>query len=106
MGGALLALAVVGIPLGLANLLLKNLLLGIHEVTWYNRVELANTALLVAGVAVLFVADVARVEVVFGVTLLAGAVSIALSLARLSSVGGRPLAFDFEEPFGPCSVTA
>lgn len=92
--GTLLALAVLGVPLGLANLLLKNLLLGVNDVPWYNRVELANTILLVAGVAALFAAGAARVELVFGASLAAAAACVALSLLRLASVAGAPPALD------------
>ena len=46
--GWLLVLALAGVPLGLAYLLMQNLLLGIHEVRAYNVVELASKVLVVA----------------------------------------------------------
>jgi len=42
VGGLLLALALAGIPIGLASLLLQNLLLGIHSIAWFNALEVLS----------------------------------------------------------------
>ncbi|MDW7709336.1 MAG: flippase [Deferrisomatales bacterium] len=92
--GSLLALCVASIPLGLANLLLKSLLLGVHDVTAYNKVELANTAVVAGAVVILFLVGVARVEAVFAAIPVAAALCTVLSLRRLASAGGGPVAVD------------
>lgn len=64
LDGTLLALALAGIPLGLAYLLLQNLLLGTHRIRAYNKIELISRVVMVAGLFVLLLASRVSVEAV------------------------------------------
>lgn len=81
--GLLLFMALAWIPFGLAYLLLQNLLLGIHEVRAYNKVELINNILAVVLIALLIVSGFVTVETVFLTSLIVLVVSIALILYPL-----------------------
>ena len=69
--GLLLMLSLLWIPFGLAYLLLVNLLLGIHEVRAYNKVELTNQILCVILIGLLMLAGAVSVDTVFSATLIA-----------------------------------
>jgi len=91
--GLLLALSLLWIPFGLAYLLLQNLLLGIHEVRAFNKIELANqiTAVILIGLVIL--GGAVRVETVFG----AGFVGLAAGFS-LALWGLKKHAKDFPLP--------
>jgi len=69
--GLLLFLALMWIPFGLAYMLLQNLLLGIQEIKAYNKIVLISRLLGVGLLGVVIVLKVVRVEIVFGVKLVA-----------------------------------
>lgn len=81
--GLLLFMALAWIPFGLAYLLLQNLLLGVHEVRAYNKVELINNILAVVLIALLIVSGFVTVETVFLTSLIVLVISIALILYPL-----------------------
>lgn len=76
--GLLLALALLWIPLGLAYLLLQNLLMGIQEVRAYNLVELSVRLLMVAGVGLVIWSGVITPEWIFVASLVSVAVGLVL----------------------------
>lgn len=90
--GPLLALALVGIPVGLVVMFLQNLLLGVHEIRTYNAMELVVRLFNLAATGVLLVLGAAT-PVSFAALGVAGNAGIlAWSLRRLTSVaGGGPL---------------
>jgi len=81
--GTLLTLALVGIPVGIALLLLENLLLGIHEVRAYNIIEVGTRVFAVAAIVGLFMADAMTPELIVALTPFAAVLGIALALRRL-----------------------
>lgn len=81
--GPLLTLALLWIPLGLAYLLLQNLLLGIQEVRAYNTTELGTRLLTVGLLALVIWGGAVTPERVFAVSLIAMVVGIALVGWRL-----------------------
>jgi O-antigen/teichoic acid export membrane protein/SAM-dependent methyltransferase len=56
VAGALLLMALLSVPLGLANLLLQNLVLGLQQVRTYNVIEAATRALSIALIVALVLA--------------------------------------------------
>jgi O-antigen/teichoic acid export membrane protein len=81
--GELLVLALLWIPVGLAYLLLQNLLLGVLEVTKYNQIELLTKLLGLVLLGSLIVGRAPRVETVFLTGLVALAVGLVWVLYRL-----------------------
>ena len=81
----LLALALVAIPLGLANLLFQNLLIGLQRIHSYNVIDLTTRVLAVVAVASTAPLGIVSPEVVFGLVLL----SVALGLAGRPPPGAR-----------------
>jgi O-antigen/teichoic acid export membrane protein len=81
--GWLLAIALISIPIGIAFLLLENLLLGLHEVKAFNAAELINRSLPL--VLLLFVITLRPVNVLiaFGTTLIALIAGTVYSYARI-----------------------
>ena len=73
--GPLLALALVAVPLGLSQLLLQNLLLGIQQVRQYNMTDLGSRFLTLVLVVALIVRERVTPDSVFSVNLLLFAVS-------------------------------
>lgn len=73
--GVLLALSLMWIPLGLAYMLMQNLLLGIHEIRAYNKLEIVSSIIPVFLMGVLIISGVVTAETVF----LAGFVGLAVS---------------------------
>jgi antigen flippase len=63
--GPLLVLALIWIPLGLAYMLMQNILLGIQEVRAYNKIELVMQLVSVALIGVVIIAHLVTVEIVF-----------------------------------------
>ena len=81
--GVALLLATVAIPVGLASLLLQNLLLGVQDVAAFNRVEILarGAVLLLSGAAILLGA--VSVEAMLAASLVAVALSAVFALGRL-----------------------
>jgi O-antigen/teichoic acid export membrane protein len=91
--GTLLVLSLVWIPFGLAYMLLQNLLLGIHEVRAYNKIELITKILALALLGLIVFFGAATVELVFSaglIGLIAGALWILLGLKSSLSEAPRP----------------
>jgi O-antigen/teichoic acid export membrane protein len=83
VGGALLLLALAGIPLGLTNLLLQNLLIGTQRIHEYNTVDLATRVLAVALVAATAPLGLVSPELVYALVLLSVGLSAGWCLAKL-----------------------
>ncbi len=81
--GLLLLLTLVGIPLGLAYLLIQDLMLGLHDVRGYNLVEVANKSVPVALMGCIVLAQQVSVASLFATTLVALFVSSVWSVRRL-----------------------
>ncbi len=81
--GVYLWLALAGIPLGLACLLLQNLLLGTHQVRAYNVIELGSRIVLVALLVALVLAGQVSVLGVVAASLGVSAISATWAFARL-----------------------
>jgi O-antigen/teichoic acid export membrane protein len=79
----LLVLALAWIPFGLAYLLLQNLLLGIHEVRAYNKIELINQIVGVILIGLVILAGIVRAEIVFSSGLAALLAGFFLALRAL-----------------------
>ncbi|MDI6842822.1 MAG: flippase [Anaerosomatales bacterium] len=89
----LLALALVGIPVGLTYLLLQNLLLGIGEIRAYNMIELSTRIVMIVVLAMLIVARFVSVENVAIASLAVSGLAGLWALARLLSDASRRLTF-------------
>jgi O-antigen/teichoic acid export membrane protein len=83
VGGILLLLALVGIPLGLANLLLQNLLIGTQRIHAYNMIDLATRVLAVVLVAATAPLGLVSPEMVFGLVLASVVLSAVRCFAKL-----------------------
>lgn len=81
--GVYLWLALAGIPLGLAYLLLQNLLLGTHQVRAYNVIELGSRIALVAVLTVMAVTQTVTVTSVVIASLASSIVAAVWAFARL-----------------------
>ncbi|MFN8006071.1 MAG: flippase [Terriglobia bacterium] len=81
--GTLLGLSLLSVPLGLAYLLLQNLLLGVHEVRRYNQIEVLTKLLCVALMGLVIFFHWVTVETVFTTGLVAVFVSLFWTLATL-----------------------
>lgn len=73
--GLLLLLALIWIPVGLVNLLLQNLQIGVQEIRHYNIIMLSTKILSVALLSALIFFEQVKVESVFAVSVLVGIVS-------------------------------
>jgi O-antigen/teichoic acid export membrane protein len=71
VGGTLLCLALAGIPFGLASLLFQNILLGLHKVRDYNKIELTGRLLAIGLILLLIAVGAVSVEMVFSAGLVA-----------------------------------
>jgi O-antigen/teichoic acid export membrane protein len=85
----LLALALAAIPLGLANLLLQNLLIGTQRIHAYNVIDLTTRVLAVLLVASTAFLGLVRPEVVFGLIQATVVLSLGWSYLRLREQFGR-----------------
>jgi O-antigen/teichoic acid export membrane protein len=81
--GLLLLLALVWIPLGLAYMLLQNLLLGIQEVRTYNKIELISKILGVGLIGAVIILKAVKVETLFFTGLIVLIISLTWALWRL-----------------------
>lgn len=79
----LLALALSWVPVGLAYMLLQNLLLGIHEIRTYNKIEIITKVLTLCLIATLVGLGSSTVEHVFGASIALLVVALALATQRL-----------------------
>ena len=82
--GWLLILSLAWVPFGLAYMLLQNLLLGIHEIRAYNKVEVLNKLVTVVLIVVVLAMRYVTVELVFSAGFLAVIYSFVWVLWRLS----------------------
>lgn len=87
--GLLLILGLAWIPFGLAYLLLQNLLLGIHEVRAYNKIELIMQVFTVSLIGLVIAFRAVRVETVFAAGLITLIVSFAWALWGLQTHNRR-----------------
>jgi O-antigen/teichoic acid export membrane protein len=88
--GGMLALALSWIPVGLAYLLLENLLIGTNDIRAYNTVELGNRILSVALVGLIILLGIVTPENLFLAALTALLLSCVWMLRRLG-IGSRSL---------------
>ncbi len=87
--GRLLTLALIWIPVGLAYLLLQNLLLGVLEITKYNQIELLTKLLGLVLLGALIGARKPGVETTFLTGLVALAAGLVWVLCRLLRLAGQ-----------------
>jgi O-antigen/teichoic acid export membrane protein len=88
--GVLLPLALFAIPVGLAYLLLQNLLLGLRDIGRYNVIEICTRLLGVALLGLVAAFHVVRVTSVFATSVVASAAAAGWSLSRLlKHLGGH-----------------
>jgi len=85
VGGSLLVLSLASIPVGLAYMLLQNLLLGLGQVRAYNLLEIAGRLMGLALVALALGLQATSVEALFATGLLASFGSLCLAFWRLRS---------------------
>ena len=83
VGGVLLVLALAGIPLGLANLLFPNLLIGTQRIHDYNTIDLATRVLAVVLVGATAPLGLVSPEMVLGLVLFSVVLSAGWCLAKL-----------------------
>lgn len=93
VGGVLLLLALAGIPLGLANLLFQNLLIGTQRIHEYNTVDLATRVLAVLLVGATAPLGLVSPELVFALVFVSVALSAAWCLAKLRRNLSGPVAW-------------
>jgi O-antigen/teichoic acid export membrane protein len=67
--GLILVLALMWIPVGLAYMLLQNLLLGIHEIRAYNSIEILSKTIAVLLLVIVIAIKAIKVEIIFGINL-------------------------------------
>jgi O-antigen/teichoic acid export membrane protein len=89
--GTLLLLALASVPIGLAYLLLQNLLLGVDDIRTYNKVEASGKLLALLVMCSLALAGVFSVELFFAVTLSCAFVSFCWVFSRLRTILTDPL---------------
>jgi len=90
--GLLLILSLVWVPFGLGYMLLQNLLLGIQEVRYYNKIELTTKILGVGFIGLVIFIKNLTVEMVFLASLVALVISFIWALRRLLAwTNNRPL---------------
>lgn len=94
--GMLLVLALLSIPVGVAYLLLQNLLLGIQDVRGFNRIDLVTKLLGLALIGLALLARVATPESIFSIGVGSVAVGLAWALAILWRGTGRSLRFSLD----------
>jgi len=83
INGVLLMMALIWIPIGLAYLLMQNLLIGIHEIRTYNFIEVVTKILGVSLIAIVILVDAVSVENIFLMGLVALIISFIWGLAKL-----------------------
>lgn len=88
----LLALALIAIPLGLANLLFQNLLIGLQRIHSYNVIDLTTRVLAVVAVASTAFLGLVRPEVVFGLIQVSVVLSLVWCFLRLRGIFGTLVA--------------
>lgn len=88
--GYLLVFALLWIPIGLADLLLQNLLLGIYEIRIYNIIALLTKILAATLLIGVILINRSSVEIVFITGFIAALVSCVWTLSRLVANGSQP----------------
>ena len=86
VGDTLLVLTLVAVPLGLGNLLLQNLLIGLQRMRTYNIIDLTTRVLAVLLVAVTALLGIVSPEVIFGLTLTTVTLSSIWAFLRLRAL--------------------
>jgi O-antigen/teichoic acid export membrane protein len=83
VNSGLLILALLWIPLGLATLLLEDLIIGIQEVRTYNKIELGAQFFSVTLLGIIIIFRITAVETVFATALTAQLISFIWAFRRL-----------------------
>jgi O-antigen/teichoic acid export membrane protein len=93
LGGPLLALALLAIPVGLANLLLQNLLIGTQQIHTYNVIDLGTRVLAVSLVAATAPLGQVSPQVIFALVLATVVLALAWAFSRLRAMLSSPVAW-------------
>jgi O-antigen/teichoic acid export membrane protein len=80
---ALLALALIGVPIGLGYLLLQNLVLGLQRLRAFNGLEVLTRVLGLALISTAIVASAIRVDVLLAASVTASAIGLLAAIAIL-----------------------
>jgi stage V sporulation protein B len=96
VGGGLLILALVYIPVGIGYLLTQGLLLGVNEVRAYNKIECGCKFLALALIGLFAILHRGTVELYFGITLACLLISFLWSLFPLRKVSIQAPEFSFK----------
>jgi O-antigen/teichoic acid export membrane protein len=91
VSGPLLVLALVGIPLGLVNLLLQNLLIGTQQIHTYNVIDLSTRVAAVLMVGATAPLGIVAPDVVYALVLASVVASIVWCFAKLRASVREPL---------------
>jgi O-antigen/teichoic acid export membrane protein len=83
VGGVLLLLALAGIPLGLANLLFQNLLIGTQRIHDYNKIDLVSRVIAVVLVATTAPLGIVSPQLVYALVLASVVLSAGWCFAKL-----------------------
>ncbi len=89
LGGPLLLLVSVSIPIGLAYLLLQNVLVGLQEVRAFNRIEIVTRLVSLTLIALVIMERAVSPAALFAAGVAASAVGLARVLARLWRLAPR-----------------
>jgi O-antigen/teichoic acid export membrane protein len=89
--GVLLTLTLLSIPLGLGQMLTHNLLVGLHELRAYNKLELAASIITAALIGCIILLRLVTVETVFLTGLAGTAISFLWSVLRLRALLTTPI---------------
>jgi O-antigen/teichoic acid export membrane protein len=85
VNGTLLGLSLFWIPFGLGSMLLQNLVLGIHEVRLYNKVELMSKVIGLLLLVLIIGLRIVTPETIFGAGLIALAIGVWWTFRRLQA---------------------
>jgi O-antigen/teichoic acid export membrane protein len=102
IGGLLLGLTLLSIPLGLGQMLLQNLLIGVQEIRKFNKIELATSVLSVVFIILFAISRIVSVETVFVASLLATAIAVCWTFISLRALLNGPVSLSaslFKENF-------
>jgi O-antigen/teichoic acid export membrane protein len=89
--GALLTLTLLSVPLGLGQMLTHNLLVGLHELRAYNKLELAASIITAALIGCIILLRLVTVETVFLTGLAGTGISFLWSVLRLRALLTTPI---------------
>jgi len=97
VGGVLLALSLAAIPIGLANLLVQNLLIGTQRIRTYNVIDLTTRGLAVFLVAATAPLGVVAPDVIFGLVLATVVIGLGWGFVSLRRTFTTPLSGSWPE---------